>query len=125
MTHEGLEAPFPEQEKNQQDKSIHQQYQELLAREERERQQVLDAKLAQINSTGDIAELKKDMRLKIAFVGKFGSQRFADLNLKYLQSAREASRKAETEEELHQRLMRTSQDYRTKQLNKNRKKSGD
>lgn len=113
-------APFPELERQQQDQSIRQQYEALLEREARDAQAALDAKLARINETGDISELKKDMKLRFAFEDRFGWQRFGELNGKAIKAQSEAEKAAKIEKWGGRRTLSTEQG-RIDALNKARK----
>lgn len=95
MIIEELPEPFPEVTKASEDKSIREQFLELQAREKREVEAALNAKLDSINTSGDIAELKANLKLRCQWVDKYGWKAFADLNGRHLR--RQIKEKAEAE----------------------------
>src|SRR6185437_4096879 len=93
-------APFPEIEQAERDKSVHNSFKELEDRTAREAEAELNAKLDQINSSGDLSSLS-DMKLRIQFVEKFGVDRFSALNLKHIQRQSQERRAAELARKKH------------------------
>lgn len=115
-----IEVPYPEIEQQNADKSIRQQFLELQAREAAEALAAQNARLDQINTSGDLSSLKTDMSLRIKFVERFGSARFGELNLRFTQAQAKAKRDAELAQRQSKREVSTTQG-RLDALNKQRK----
>lgn len=117
---DAIELPYPQIQQATEDKSIKQQYAELVAREQREAEAALAAKLDGINISGDIAELKSNLKLRCAFTARHGWQRFGELNKAHLRRQAQERRAAELAERESKRQISTSQS-RILALNKQRK----
>lgn len=114
------EVPFPQIERQTEDKSIKQEYEDLLAREQREAEAAEQLKLAGIDSTGNIEELLSNIKLRTAFIRKFGSSRFTALHAKHVRSNRELRQAADRTARMGKRTVTTTAG-RLQQANAGRK----